>query len=227
MTGEVDEDDDKLKPGEGDDSVADEVKAALGELTTLVTGVSKRFDGLEERVNSLGTSSDEDDDDDDDEDVDADIEGMSRKDFGQHIVNRVVSQLRKEVLKPVESRVTDAEQRMENDRIGKLVEKASEKYEDFWEFKDEIMAEVKKNAYLEPEEAYHLARSKHPDKVKTLAEKKANGDEESDKKAKGGKFGGLTPTSGKTHQNKKMGRKEAANKAWEDTMGDFPSAGEG
>ena len=156
----------------------------------------------------------------------ADLETMSRTDFAEHLMNQVVGRLQDDIIKPLTQKVGAVEEDTEKTKAQRLIDRASGEHKDFWDWKEEIGEEIRKNPYSDPEDAYLLVRAKNPDKASEM-DKKYNPPEEEPEGDKPKGFGGLTPTSGQTAPSENMTRDEAAEAAWNDTMAALEASGEG
>lgn len=150
---------------------------------------------------------------------DAKLETMSRRQLVDLILGRV-GKVVEEKIKPIgESLETTREETLRNDLKAQLKD-ASEKYEDFWSFRDETQAILKRHPDLSIEDAYHLAKSGNPEKVAKLEDERKVKEEEDRKDSKrdkeSSKFGGFLPTSGVTRRSEQMSPEEAAEAAWEE-----------
>jgi hypothetical protein len=222
-------DDDKTedKDKTGDESLA-KIEETLATLNKTMEGIVTGFQQFGEKLERLTTVEKSDDKPPDDEgEVEYDdLETLGRKDFMAVILKGVEKMIKKE-LEPLSETITGVQQSSEKLTAQQMIKEAEAKYKDFWEWKDEMRGLVERNPYLTAEEAYLLARSQHPDKVKEVDEKykgpdegkKGEGEEGEESSSKVIPFGGLTPTSGKTAPKKEMTTKEAAEEAWKKVFG--------
>lgn len=147
----------------------------------------------------------------DDEDEDEDIEALDNKGLLKHISKRVGK-----IIEPAIKKADDAESVAHLNDLKQQVEKLAGEKKDFWDWKEEMGALVKEHPDLSPRRLYSLARAENPKKAAEMDKKYADdGDGEKPK------FGGLMPTSGKNKNVKKMNASEAAEAAWQATMGSF------
>lgn len=96
------------------------------------------------------------------------------------------------------------------------VKETAAKYDDFWDYRDEMGKISKTTPDLPIEDMYRLAKAQNPEKVEKLKAEKdklKNGKDEGNKN-----FGGLKPGGGKTVKEKKMTFEQAADAAWNDAM---------
>lgn len=153
------------------------------------------------------------------EDADLDttaLEGLSRTDFANNIIERVVKAVNKQI-KQVEGSVEDVRRDAGQMAVETEIAKLEGLYKDFWDWNKELKELAKENPNTTLERLYNMARHENVDKAKEL-DKKYSDDKGGDKpKAKD--FGGLTPTSSTTEDTSKMDKKSAAESAFEDTMG--------
>lgn len=153
-----------------------------------------------------------------------DIERLSRTEFANKIIDRVVKAVDKQ-MKTVAEQVDGVRKDAGNTALELEIEKMEDKHKDFWEWQPEIKALAKENPGTSIKRLYTMARGENPEKLADL-DKKYKSDENDGKGGdapKKGKFGGLTPTSSVTEPTDKMDKKSAADKAFDDTMGDIPS----
>jgi len=91
---------------------------------------------------------------------------------------------------------------------------------DFLDWKSELGAMAKSHPSLSMEEAFDLVRIKNPEKVIEMKEKYKDVKEEDDK----GSFLSLMPTGGAyDDSDEKPTKEEAGNKAWDETVSQFPA----
>jgi hypothetical protein len=157
----------------------------------------------------------------------AELEGMSRKDFGEHLINRMSERVEGLVGK-IDNKVELSQQERIRAELTSQVKQAVKDHVDFEEWRPSIVEVMKRNPYLAVEEAYMLARAKEPDKAKELDAKytKANGGEGagSDGSKSGQKFGGMKSSSSTTEKNQRMEPKDAAEAAWDEAIGTLEDA---
>ena len=145
-----------------------------------------------------------------------DIETMTRAEYADYLVGRV----NKELVQPIATASEDTKREQTSAELKEI----SERYVDFWDFKDEVKDVITKSPNIGIEEAYFIARGKNRDKAvaidtKIAETKSANAQKEADqeKEDKRAGFGGLLPTSGQTSKAATLTAKDAANAAWEET----------
>lgn len=153
---------------------------------------------------------------------DGDIEDASREEFAEHIF-KVIDHKLGMIVEKISGNVQNLDEKVDMDRIKREIEIAKSKYgeEDFTAFNAEMKEILSKHPDMAIDDIYHLARSRNPDKVKELEAKKEEKAKE-EKPAQNQQFGGLFPTSTVTanpENSGKMSPAEAADKAWQETMG--------
>lgn len=139
---------------------------------------------------------------------DVDLESLDRSQYMEHLLSKV----RNELVAPIGARVIQGEKALATNTTRQDIKAVEKKYEDFWEFEDEVKSVLKQNSSINIEDAYLLARGKAPEKAKMVETAAQVRNREKNKY----KFGGLLPTSGLTRKNSKMGMKDAADAAWEE-----------
>jgi len=155
---------------------------------------------------------------------DHELESLSRKEFLGRIEDRIISKIKEELVQPISQRLdSDKEEEIERE-IREQLKQAEAQHPDFWEWKQEMADEVRKNPYLTPEDAYQLARIKNSQKADELDKKHKLGkykDENPDATKKKPVFGGLTPTSSTSDEESgRMKPKEAAERAYAEIFGE-------
>ena len=165
---------------------------------------------------------DDDDDDDDLEDLDKiDLDELSNKELVGHLNQRFERSLTK-ALKPLFKKIDDQKAESETEKFRESVKQMKKDHKDFSEWGDELRAIYKENPTMSIDRAYKLARAENPDKAKELDEKFAKEDKEDDEENKSTQklFGGLLPTSGTSDakEERRLKPKDAADKAWDQTM---------
>lgn len=83
-------------------------------------------------------------------DDEIDIDSMTPKQLVEYMMARINGEL--------ERRITPVARGNELAAAQRQVEAAAAKYQDFWEYKDEMLTLAKRNPALTPEEAYHIAK---------------------------------------------------------------------
>lgn len=158
---------------------------------------------------------------------DEELEALSHKDRVRYYKELAKYEVRKE-LKGVTKRLETDETTRAKERYQQEVNNLAEKNKDFWEWKEDIRAQIENNPALTITQAFKLARADNPDKVEVMkkkyADKKATEDEGEDEKGGTGKakppFGGLKPSSGRKApvSTKNVDTKSAMLAAWDKTM---------
>ena len=154
---------------------------------------------------------------------DDDIDDFSNSQLMSHMLSeftKIVDGKIDGVTKEVGKHKSEADQAS----LQKEVTEFMEKHSDFREWGAEIKALNEVHPTLNVAQLYKMARDENPDKATEIDEKieadKKDGDKD---KKKTSPFGGLTPTSGKTVETEeKLTKDEAGEKAWSDTVADFP-----
>jgi len=160
---------------------------------------------------------------------DVNLEALSRTEFLDAILDKVGG-LVDDRIKPVSERVQDVDDRGIQKDLQRQIRKAAEDHLDFGEWREEMGNIAKRSPGLAVEEYYQLARLSDPDKAskmdgqyKTDEQRKAEEKEAEEKaKEKEPRYGGLTPTSGKTVEVNDMTLDEAAEKSFDDIFGPEP-----
>jgi len=222
------------------EAAAEDAKALPGtvaELTKAVGGIVSSIESLQQNMAKLQAQplkkedeeeEDESNDEEEEEVDDKTLETLPRKQFADHIIKKVSMVVEKQ-LKTVSKSTADVKDEVARERVEKAVMEVAGKHPDFWDWSKEIKEIAEASPGISAARAYKLARMENPDKAKQVDEKhKAKDNEAGEKKGAGAKpkFGGFTPGSGNTQQNSKMAKSEAAEKAWEETMGSL-GTGEG
>lgn len=134
-----------------------------------------------------------------------------------------VGKLLDEKLKVIDTKITTTDQGIVDDKVEKEFKALVVTNPDLFEWSGEITELNKKTPGLSIKQLYNLAKSENPDKTAEMDEKFKK-DEEGDKgKDKSGLIG-FMPTSGVTVEgNEKLTKEEAADKAWDDTLEEFPA----
>ena len=208
----------------------------VAELTKAVGGIVSSIESLQQNMAKLQAQplkkedeeKEEEEEEEEDEIDDKTLETLPRKQFADHIIKKVSMVVEKQ-LKTVSKSTADVKDEVARARVEKAVMEVAGKHSDFWEWSKEIKEIAEASPGISAARAYTLARMENPEKAKQVDEKqKAKDNEAGEKKGSGAKpkFGGFTPGSGNTQQNSKMAKSEAAEKAWEETMGSL-GTGEG
>ncbi len=125
-------------------------------------------------------------------------------------------------LKTLDTKIGVTDQGIADDKIEKEFKALVLTNPDLFEWSGEIAALNKTTPGLSIKQLYTLARDGNPDKVAEMDEKfkEKEGD---DKKGEPGLLG-FMPTSGVTvDEDEKLTKEEAADKAWDDTLEEFPA----
>ena len=153
--------------------------------------------------------------------ADVDLEQLDRKQFAQLMISTTANALKAEMnnlLGGVDDRISGLAERFESKNAEEQIGKVSGNNPDFWEWSGEIKTLLKENPTLSVSRAYNLAKTENPEKATKLS-KQYNKSETKDQS-----FFGLTPTSTRTRGTGKMTQKEAAEKAFENVMGNLSAA---
>ncbi len=198
------------------EQLADGMKALAAGMQTLQESNAK----INERMDAVAKSPVDDDDDAGGlNSDDADLEGMSRTDFANSIIDRVAKAVNKQI-KEVSNSVEDVRKDSNTKSLEMEVEKLEGKHKDFWDWQPEIRALAKENSGTSVARLYNMAKQENPEKLAELDKKyKKNDGKGGDSSGKKENFGGLMPTSSTMESNDKMDKKSAAEKAFDETMG--------
>lgn len=162
-----------------------------------------------------------------DNDGTIDMETMSNKELGDHILKQV-GKVVGELVKPLNEKISGVQSTTEEDRIRAEAVIVSKEEPMFMHMGKEMGDIAKRHPDLSVRDIFNLAKINNPEKVEEL-EKELKGDEDKKKEEEGEPspaFGGLLPTSGVKSSDKnvgKMNQKDAANKAFDDVMKDVPA----
>lgn len=193
----------------------------------VMIGVNQAVAHANEKSQAEADAKDDDDDGDDDTGKlgNVDLEGLSRREFADHIAKVIVYEVKRDI-KDVSSRVDEEKANQGKQEMQRAVEKAKVDHPDFMDWADEMRGVLKTNPGLRPEELYLLAKAKNPEKVKKVEEAEQEvktKEEEEKKKTERPVYGGLTPTSLTSEiKSQKMTKDEAISDAWESSMKDLP-----
>lgn len=138
---------------------------------------------------------------------DTDLESMSRKDFATFIGTTVATELGKELA----NKTRGIQSTLEKIQADSEVKEATAKYKDFWDYKEEMHVELKRNPSLTIEDSYKLAKqNKHIEKSESekIAAAKA-----SSEKPGGSSSSNVAPREFKSEA-------EANEDAWTSVVGD-------
>lgn len=152
-----------------------------------------------------------------------DMEQLDRKEFAAMLLTKFDDALQrnlKAMMKPVEERIGQIDERVSNDLAGREISAAADKRPDFMEWRSEIAELVKDNPRLSVTRAYTIARAEHADKAKDMDKKYS--------KAEPAKpsFTGFTPTrgGGRGEGATRMKFSEAAEKAYDEVLAELGGA---
>lgn len=229
-TGTKDKPDDKGGKDEGMGIVTKAMEEMTKAVTTSLQGVAETQAQIVEQMAGMNKPADANDDDDDDpDDDDSELEHMSNKQLVAHVRKGILKDIEKTVVKPLQENMQGTREATDKHVAQQAVEKAMEKHDDFSQWIPELEKIAKVSPELPIEDMYLLVRAKDPEKVKKIDEeaKKAKGEDGGKDKNKGEGFGGLTPTSGQTVESAKMSKKDAAESAWNKTVGNSAAINEG
>ena len=137
-----------------------------------------------------------------------------------------VGKLLDEKLKTLDTKIGQTDQGIADDKIEKEFKALVLTNPDLFEWSGEIAELNKTTPGLSIKQLYTLARDSNPDKVAEMTEKFKKEKEGKDGEDDEGDPGliGFMPTSGVTAEgDEKLTKEEAANKAWEDTLEEFPA----
>lgn len=157
-----------------------------------------------------------------------DIERLSRTEFANKIIDRVVKAVDKQ-MKQVTEEVEGVRKDAGNTALENQIEKLEAKHKDFWDWQPEIKILAQENPGTSLQRLYAMAKHENPNKLAEM-EKKYKKDDETGKggdSSKSKNFGGLTPTSSAIEHTEKMDKTSAADKAFEETMGHFNMPAQG
>lgn len=210
-----------------------ELTETLAKLGQGLNALADSHKAMAERIESLGTGRQQqqapEEDEEEDDDL-IDLEKLSRRELLNLIEKRHTKRLRSE-LEPIARSLTGVHESTAEKDIRAQIQDCVKKHPDFWEWRGEMQAIVKRNPNMTPEEAYVLARSYNPNKVKEVETKLETPEQktERERKEQASKktipdflFGGLTPTSGKTGGKAREKVKAGADPgevAWERVIG--------
>ena len=156
--------------------------------------------------------------------TDDDIDGLSNSQLMAHMLEaftKIVDGKVEGITKEVGKNKSDADQAS----LQKEVTEFIKTHPDFKEWGAEVKALNSTHPTLTIAQLYKMARDENQDKAKEIDEKIKKEKEEAEKggKKKTQPFGGLTPTSGLTVEgDEKITKDEAGEKAWQETLDEFP-----
>jgi len=127
-------------------------------------------------------------------------------------------------LKTLDTKIGATDQGIADDKIEKEFKALVLTNPDLFEWSGEIAELNKGTPGLSIKQLYTLARDGNPDKVAEMDEKFKKEGEEGDKDKDEPGLLGFMPTSGvTTEEDEKLTKEEAADKAWDDTLEEFPA----
>ena len=127
-------------------------------------------------------------------------------------------------LKTLDTKIGATDQGIADDKIEKEFKALVLTNPDLFEWSGEIAELNKTTPGLSIKQLYTLARDGNPDKVAEMNEKFKKEGEEGDKDKDEPGLLGFMPTSGvTTEDDEKLTKEEAADKAWDDTLEEFPA----
>lgn len=155
---------------------------------------------------------------------DEDINSMTQADLLKHIT-KVVGETVAKTSDSIRREVGTFSEKMTERVTREEVEKFAQTHPDLFDMTNQIKKVIDETPGISISRAYNLARSENPELTKELDEKYYKQSEDKDN-PKPKPFGGLTPTSGTTlgedGKPVKMTPEDAASKAWEETLSEFP-----
>ena len=150
------------------------------------------------------------------------LESMTNSQLMNHIETKVGNAIQKAVgsaMEPVSNDLAATQQYMQNNNVNSEMNRMSNLHSDFQPLANEIADIIQQrsnNGYnISMEDAYHIAKAEHPDKVATI-----NKELEPQKPSLGG---GLLPTSkmiGETGEGQDLNFDEAMEKAFKEEVSD-------
>lgn len=141
------------------------------------------------------------------------------------LVPLILSELGKlmdDKLKTIDTKISNTNQGIVDEKVEKEFKALVVTNPDLFEWSGEITDLNKKTPGLSIKQLYNLAKFENPDKVAEMDEKfkKEEGDKGKDEPG----LIGFMPTSGVTVEgDEKLTKEEAADKAWDDTLEEFPA----
>lgn len=196
-------------------TLEDSVRKLSGGIDNMLS-VAEQRRAEEARLRNQPTNTD--DDDPEPETDPAELETMSRKDFGNHLITSVLRAVNKQVTEPLVQQLNELRSSTTKQEIQGSVKELAASHKDFWDWRPEMLALAEENKGLPPHRLYQLARADNPDKAKEL-DTKYNPPKEDDPSRRRISFGGLTPgQSGTGSRARKMNGIEAANAAFAETV---------
>jgi len=154
-----------------------------------------------------------------------DLDEMDRGQFAQFIIESTAKTVKESLIDPLRAQFGESENRSERRHIETDIDTTSSKYNDFWDWKDEVSKTLSDHPDLSVDDAYHLARGKNPDKLSAIeakAQEAKDVEDTKERQAKEEEFGGLLPTSGLASRNEGMESEDAANAAYTELIEGTP-----
>ena len=139
------------------------------------------------------------------------LEGLSRKQFMQLVVNSTVQQIIDKVGPGLDKELSTLRSGISDIAASLEVKECETKYPDFWEFKEQMVDLVKGNDALKIEDAYKIAKQN----IKLEKDQK---EKESALRAQSEKPSGLAESS--TTQRSFKNKTDASEDAWKKVVGD-------
>lgn len=94
-----------------------------------------------------------------------DLEGMSRAEFSQFLTSNILDALEENYVKPLQEEVKGVKSSTQKLSVQEQLKDAQGKHKDFDRWIEEIKVIAQNTPGISPEDAYHLARAKNPEKV--------------------------------------------------------------
>ncbi|KKM65408.1 hypothetical protein LCGC14_1491570 [marine sediment metagenome] len=228
-TGTEGKPDDKGAKDEGMAVVTKAMQDMAKAVSTSLQGVADSQTQLADQIAGMNKPANNVDDDAGNDDDDTELEHLSNRQLADHITKNILKGIEKTVVQPLQENIQGTREATDKQAAQQAVEKARDKYDDFNQWLPELEKVAKVSPELPIQDMYLLVRAKDPEKVKKITEEadKAKGGGKEKSKGTGEVFGGLTPTSGQTVENSKMTKKDAAESAWDKTVGHSGAITEG
>jgi hypothetical protein len=161
--------------------------------------------------------------DDPDDRIDPNVlETLPRTQFMEIIARKVTKALQKDVVDPLNQELTKLKSGLSSTQVEKMIEAASGKHKDFYEFQEEMLELAKVHKTLTPEQLYKMAKAESPpEKIAKIEEKYKSADDGA-KKNVAFSFGGLMPSNGgEGGPNRRMAPNDAADDAWDKVVAEM------
>lgn len=222
------------KGGEGDkgdkgalsDKQFEKIAESMSALASGMQSIQESQTKADARIDAISKAKDKDDKDTQDKNSalsDTDLENLSRTEFANSIIDRVIKEVSKQ-FEQVNDSVKEIRKDAGNASIETEIEKLEGQHKDFWDWKGEIKALATENPNTNIGRLYHMARQENSKKAEELDKKYKSTDKGGDG-PKEKSFGGLMPTSSVIEPSEKMDKKDAADKAFDDTMSNINFGG--